>query len=296
MNSCYLNTTLDHSKKSDQGFMGTTHALSAVAIFFSLVAFFPAKFYSVLGANNVWVVILAAAVTAGASLLPDLDNTRSTSKSSLGYLGDALSLLFRSSSAVIQTFVRTSRDSPDPNPHRGFYHTIPAALLLGFLTYLATSIKGGNFSVPFIGVVTYGTLFALIITWLCIHMALAGLAKSFVRKMKSKAGVFGELVPFVFSFALTFTIFTQIPKGIDFWWLGVSVALGCFIHLFGDCFTTAGNPILFPIPYKGKMWWTVRFTKIKSGGILEQYVFIPFFAVMCLVSFLKISGAFGLMG
>lgn len=294
MSSCYVNDKLDERQESDHGFMGTTHALSAVAIFLVITAFFPEHVYKALGTNNIWVIVLSIAVTAGASLIPDLDNTASTSKSSLGYLGEGLSFFFRTTSAVIQTFVRTSRDDDEPNPHRGFYHTVPACLLLGFLAFLATGIKTGAVPVPIIGTVTYGTLFAIIITWLNIHMALAGLAKSFMKSMKSKAGIFGELVAFVFSLALTFTIFTQLPTDLDFRWLGVSVAAGNFIHIFGDCFTKAGNPILFPIPYKGKLWWTVRFTKIKAGGVVEKMVFMPFFGIICVISFMKISGGFGL--
>lgn len=275
--------------------MGTTHALSAVAIFLAITAFFPEHVYTALGSHNIWIIVMAMAVTAGASLIPDLDNTASTSKSSLGWLGDILSFFFRNTSAVIQTFIRTPRDDSEPNPHRGFYHTVPACVLLGFLAFVATSISSGAVPLPLIGTVTYGTLMAIIIAWLNTHMALAGLAKSFVKSMKSKAGVFGELVAFIFSLIITLTIFTQIPTNLNFWWLGVSVAAGNFIHIFGDCFTKAGNPILFPIPHKGKLWWNVRFTKIKAGGVVEKFVFVPFFGIICVISFMKISGVFGLL-
>lgn len=273
--------------------MGGTHALSGLAIFLMIVAFFPAFSLKLLGTDNIWAIILAMAVTAGASLLPDLDNTKSTSKSSLGWLGDGLSLVFRGSSSVIQTVIRLPRDDSTPNPHRGFYHTIPAALLIGGLVYLGTRI-GGELTLPFIGQVTYGTLFAIVITWLNIHMALAGLAKKLMNKLKNKSGVFGELVAFLFSLSLTFIIFTQLPNDLDFWWLGASVFLGCLIHILGDCFTTAGCPVLFPIPIKGKLWWTIRFTKIKAGGVVENVIFMPVFGIISVVSFLKIVGFFGL--
>lgn len=294
MGSCYVNEQVALRGCSDKAFMGTTHALSAVALFLMAASFFPLQVYSVLGTQNIWVLVLSMGVMAGAALIPDLDNTASTSKSSLGLLGDGLSLFFRGTSAVIQTVARLPRDDDEPNPHRGFYHTVPACLLMGFLVFKGTSITSGDIELPIFGHVTWGTLIAIIVAWLNIHMALAALAKKFVRRMKNQAGIFGELVAFAFSFALTVATFTQLPHDLNYWWLGVSVAVGSFIHIFGDCFTTAGNPILFPIPFKGKLWWNVRFLPIKAGGVIENWVFVPIFGLICVISFLKLSGVFGL--
>lgn len=295
MSSCYINSKLEEGQSSDCGFMGPTHALSAVAAFLVLVAFFPDKTFSMFGTSNIWALVLAIAVTAGASLVPDLDNTNSTSKSSLGLLGDALSVFFRTSSAFIQTVIRLPRDDSTPNPHRGFYHTILACLILGGLVYLGTTITA-EINLPVLGATTWGMIFAVVIAWLNIHMAMAGLAKASVKRMKNKAGIFGELVAFLFSFGLTAMIFYQLPVDMDFWWLGVSVAFGCFIHNMGDCCTTAGCPILFPLPIKGKLWYTIRFLPIKAGGVIENVVFVPVFSLICVISFLKISGIFGLIG
>lgn len=293
MSSCQVNKILDERSSCDGGFMGTTHSLSALAFFLVLLSFFTESFFNLLGTNNVWALVLALIVTCGAALIPDLDNTASTSKSSLGYLGDALSVFFRVTSSMIQSTVRTSRDDSTPNPHRGFYHTIPGALLMGLAVYWTTGIESGNLDLPVVGEMTYGNLAALIITWLCIHMAIAGLAKDFVRKIKRKGGAVGELLNFVFSFGFSVVIWAQLPHDLDFWWLGVSVALGSLFHSLGDCFTTSGCPILFPLPIKGKMWWDVRFMKIRAGGVVENVVFLPLFGIISIVAIVNMSGVLG---
>lgn len=290
MSNCYVNERLETRECSDKAFMGTTHALSAVAAFLAVIYFFPDLVSKSLGTNDPWVLILSIVVAAGASLVPDLDNTASTSKSSLGMLGTALSYIFRGSSRFIQTVVRTKRDDPTPNPHRGAWHTIPSALLLGYLTYLGTSMSK-SITVPLLGTITWGTMFALLITFLMVHMALAGLAKKQMKKIK-KTAVIGEALTFIVSFSSTLIIFVNLPEGLNFWWLGVSVAFGCFIHILGDTFTTAGTPILFPFSafIKGKFWWTTRFTTLKVGEATEKLIFGFFFvasivfAVLILIS------------
>lgn len=288
MSSCYINSKLEERSFKDRAFMGATHAMSGVALFLAIAAFAPDFTEKALGTSVIWVIILGALVTAGAALLPDLDNTTSTAKNSLGPLGLILSYFFRTSSAIIQTVVRTPRDDPEPNPHRGAWHTIPAAALLGYLTYLGTKI-GGSVDIPLIGTITGGGVFALVIAFLMTHLALSGLASSFMKKIK-KSSAIGELVALAISFTLTALIFVNIPTDISFWWLGVSVGFGMFVHVLGDSMTTAGVPILFPLSaiIKGKFWWTTRFLTIKAGGIVENTIFLPGFTILSIVSIVKI--------
>lgn len=279
MSSCYVNDAVENRPCSDRAFMGTTHALSAVATFLVIIFFAPDFVSKSLGTNDPWVLILSIVVAAGASLVPDLDNTASTSKSSLGFLGTALSYIFRGSSRFLQTVIRTKRDDPTPNPHRGAWHTIPAAALLGYLTFLATGLTK-TFDLPYFGEITLGRLSALVITFLMAHMALSALAKKQMKKIK-KTAVIGELLTFVVSLTSTLVIFVNIPADLNFWWLGVSVAFGCVIHIVGDTFTTAGTPILFPLSafLKGKFWWTTRFTTLKVGEQTEQLIFGMFMVI-----------------
>lgn len=273
MSECYVNETLERRTCSDRAFMGTTHALSAVAAFLAVIFFAPDFVHQMLGSSSPWVIILSIAVTSGASLVPDLDNTTSTSKNSLGWLGIALSYFFRGSSRFLQTVIRTRRDDPSPNPHRGAWHTIPAAILLGGLTYWGAG-NAQIVTLPVVNEITVGKLIALFITFLMVHMAMSGLAKDFMKKIK-KTALIGETLSFAVSLALTTVIFVNLPAELDYRWLGMSVAFGVFIHILGDTFTTAGTPILFPLSalIKGKFWWTTRFTTMKAGGEIEKFIF-----------------------
>lgn len=264
--------------------MGRTHATSAVAVFFATVAFFPVFAFNALGSNSLAVIIVAAIVTAGASLVPDLDNTSSTARNSLGPFGHIASEIIRAISTFIQTVIRTGRDDPEPNAHRGAFHTIPAAALLGLGAFTLSNF-GGTVSLPKLGDHSWGYISAMIITFTMCHLALSGLFKPFMRKLNK--GFLGELTSFAFSFVISTALFLQIPESVSFQWIGVTVFAGCVIHILGDAFTTSGVPLLFPIPRKGKLWWMVRFTPIKAGGVVENVIFVPLFVIMIAVSLLK---------
>lgn len=272
MSECYVNERLAQRKCSDRAFMGTTHALSAIAAALAIIFFAPSFVYSFLGSSNAWVIVLSVAVATGSVSIPDLDNTTSTSKNSLGLLGTVLSYFFRGSSRFLQTVIRTKRDDPNPNPHRGAWHTIPAALLIGGLTFWGTT-NAQVVTLPLVNQITVGKLTALLITFLMVHLALSGVAKDFMKKIKKTAFV-GEFMAFAFSLGLTSVIFVNLPAGLNFWWLGVAVAFGMIVHVVGDTFTTAGTPILFPLSavLKGKFWWTTRLTSLKVGHETEKLI------------------------
>lgn len=288
--NCYRHELKNNFNKqsNDKAFMGYTHALSGVAVSMALIAFLPEFLGQILMTTSAWVFVQFVFATTGAAMIPDLDNSKSRAKSDLGPFGVVLSAVFRTTSAIIQTTVRTKKDDPEPNPHRGFWHTIPAALLLGFLVYLGTRM-GGEINLPILGAITWGTLFALLITFVLMHLTLSTLAKEFMDKVK-KSNATGEIVAIAISLILSVILFVNLPTDIDFWWLGVSVAFGMFVHLFFDTFTTAGNPIFFPISAftKGKFWWTTRFTKMKAGGVAEKMLVVPLFTVVIVISFVKI--------
>lgn len=253
--------------------MGATHAMSAIFVFLLVLVVAPDTLRWALNSDSIWVAVLSLMTIAGACSIPDLDNTSSTSRNSLGPLGVALSTIFRVSSRALQVIIRTKRDDPEPNPHRGFWHTIPASALLGYLVYLGASMSG-TAELPWIGEVTHGNIFAFVVTGLLVHLSLSGLAKDFMKKVKKKSPI-GELAAFLVSFGLTSLVYFNVPDGTTFWWLGVTVFVGCVIHIIGDAFTTAGVPILFPISafLRGKFWWNTRFTSMKAGGETENMIF-----------------------
>lgn len=267
--------------------MGATHALSALAGFLGIVAGFPAFMAFIYGSVSIIALIVICINIIAGSLNNDLDNTNSTAESSLGILGSVLSFVYRSTSAIVQTTIRTRRDDSDPNPHRGLYHTIPGCAIVGGALIALTSIPGQT-TLPIAGQVTYGWIAAFIITWCSLQMSMTGLAKSTVKSIK-KSKTSGELIFAAICFVLTGLLFVNLTKTENFSWIGISVALGMVIHIIGDMFTTYGNPTLFPIPWRGKMWWRFRILPIHAGGVVENYVFIPLFTLISIISLVTIT-------
>jgi len=288
MSRCYLNEKIITAKKirsgSDSGLMGKSHATSAVSVFLTVIVFSPAIAHKLLGTTDIWTIVLAAIATAGASLLSDLDNTSSSARNSLGPVGHILSELIRMLSTAVQTMIRTGRDNPEPNPHRGFFHTIPAAALLSFGIYFLTQING-TVNLPVVGKMVWGDVAGLVIMMCLLHLALSGLAKASLNKF-ARQNPLGEVGVFAVSFFTIILIFSQTPQNAHYEWLAVSVFVGFIIHILGDCLTTAGAPLLFPLPWKGKLWYNFRFagSLIKAGSAIENYIIFPFFLLMIFIS------------
>lgn len=285
MVACYITSSRkDPGCSHDLGFMGLTHASSAVALFLLALVLFPQEALLSLVTGSVAVLALSSLNVVGGAMLNDLDNTTSTAENSLSLLGSLLSAIFRTTSVIVQSSLRSQRDGTEVNPHRGFYHTIPGALLVGGLCYLATTLDLFAVTVPILGTLSSGAFMGILITWMNAHIALTILARGSMKKLKKSGDGLGEVAAAILSLALVVALFSQVPPGVSFRWLGISIAAGMIIHTLGDCFTTAGSPILFPIPVRGKLWWTVRFLKIKAGGVVEQWVFLPAFLLIIIVA------------
>lgn len=273
-------------RKSSKGFAGYTHALSGLAISLLVLAFLP-DVISFAGISTIFVAIAFVMSFTGATLVPDLDNTSSTSRNSLGFFGVLLSEIFRLSSQVIQTVVRLKRDDPTPNPHRGFYHTILSSFLLGgvvwFLTSINTPLSGGDLKWR-----NWGDVFAVFFLFILTHLTFSSLGKSYFKKIK-KNFFAGEIASFIISFLVAIGMFFTLPSHGDYLWLATATTLGCIVHILGDGFTRYGVPLIFPIPFKGKMWWYFRFAKLESGGEMEKTVFPIIFGIMIAVAIAKIS-------
>lgn len=267
---------------SDRAFMGFTHSISAIALSFTLIAFFSTTVAMVLGSDSPWVFLMATLVAAGFALVPDLDNSASTVKSAFGFVGSALSVVFRSTALVVQTVVRKKADDAEPDPHRGFWHTIPSALLIGLMVYGITRI-GGTVDLPWLGEFTTGTALGFLVAFGAIHLMFAGVFKKSVKKVKKLGGPLGSLLAFVMSALTTIVLMANIPSELDMWWLGVACAFGCIAHILGDMFTKAGVPIFWPIIglWKRKMWWKTRFlVTIEAGSDVESKFIAPMFVVI----------------
>ena len=109
--------------KSDDGFLGETHAMSAVAGFLLLVLFAKDYFLNQGFTDNIIILLIASFVVAGAALIPDLDNTKSTAMSVLGPLGNLLSTKNEKYRNCYLYITRSRYDEKVSQPSRGFWRT-----------------------------------------------------------------------------------------------------------------------------------------------------------------------------
>lgn len=277
--------------KSDAAFMGFTHSMSAIAASLTLIALFPATVHAVLGVNDPWVLIMVTLTSAGFALVPDFDNTNAKAISAFGVVGGAMSTFFRTTSLIVQTTIRKKADDSDPDPHRGFWHTIPGALLIGLVVLLLTRVTG-DMTLPYIGTYTTGNILGFFVMFFAMHLMFTGLLKPTMDKIKKQGGFLGTLLSFVFSAVATVIIAANFPENIDMWWLAVAAAYGCIVHILGDGFTTKGIPLFFPIVglWKNKMWWNTRFPPyLKAGGTIENAVIIPLFVIISFYMIFRIT-------
>ncbi len=273
----------------DCGFMGFTHALSALAATLWILAFVPGYVAQATGNSGVSCGALVVLCAVGGSLIPDLDNTASSAKSQLGPFGVALSVVFRASSEVVQRTVRLPRDDPDPNPHRGAWHTGVACVLIGVGVWALTSVAH-PVRLPLLGGTTWGMIFAFVVAVTLCHLTFSTLLKN-VSDRIHRSGTLSDAVSLAVTTGVVWTIFATLPAGADVpRIIGASVGAGALIHVLGDCFTVSGAPLLFPVSalWRHKLWWDTRFLKIKAGGPFENYVFIPLFGIAAVVAVVKL--------
>lgn len=272
--------------------MGITHAISAVAVVMLLAAFLPSVWSRIDGGSGgLAFLALFCLVTAGGALMPDLDNTASSAQSALGFVGEAISIVFRATSPLIQSLVRTGKDNDDAGGHRGFYHTAVAALLFGLLFVWLCGPFG---PLP-------GRYVALGLAFVSAHIALSVLAKPVMYAVRRAGGLLGFLMPTLLSIGVVYFLWVLCSSSMDYAVMGVGFGLGWFIHEVGDCFTKQGCPILWPVPIKGKMWWDVRFAKLQTGWVgadgrpnPAEYIFCAVFLLIAVLSAFAIVGNGGL--
>lgn len=262
--------------KSDRAFSGYLHAITGVVAVeaFFLVALLAGWGNAYIGWAHLAMVLAFALAWIGATLYPDLDNSKSTSHSAFGFIGEALSVIFRVSSAFLQTVVRTPKDDASPNPHRGFYHSLISTVLVGAGVWGLTQLPQA-FEIPLFGKVTLGECFAALFLAAMIHLFLSALAKSKMKKIQ-KGFFAGELIAFLLSLSIALGLMWFIPSSNGYLWLGVAIAAGGATHIVGDTFTKYGTPMWFPLTVftKKRFWWYTRFGTIESGGKIEKVIIL----------------------
>lgn len=185
------------------------------------------------------VLIAGTIATAGAALLPDLDHPDATIARTLGPITEGISKLVHLIAGG----------------HRQATHSILFAVLAGLATHF---------------IAAWSPVAALIIFWSLTSLALKALHLTPPRISHNKKALFIVAEATLIAWAVN-----QYMPG-NWWWLGIAVGLGSFLHLgpLGDCLTPEGVPFLWP--------WRKRFALpviAHTGNALETRVITPIMAV-----------------
>lgn len=270
--ACRNDCWTQHIDRSNKGLMGPAHASSGAG--FSLLflgVLYVLHHYGYLdflpfNMGSLCVVIAIVIACAGSVMVPDLDNSEAKIISIMGFTGKPLSAIFRGSSKPVQSIIRSPKDDPTPNPHRGFWHSTVGAMTLGFLVFLGCSVQQ---TAPLwvLGHVKIGSVTSFVVMVVLTNIMNSSLPNSPEQILLKRAKSF-ELFSLLFSATIVTVLFAFLPEGIGFGWLGFSVFLGMFIHILGDALTIKGVPIFFPVCtfWSGKMWYMTRIAKFEADS------------------------------
>ncbi|MET9260411.1 metal-dependent hydrolase [Amycolatopsis sp. NPDC004079] len=232
--------------------MGRTHAATGLLAGMALA---PA-----VGLATTHQVLVFAATTAGFALLPDLDHPSASATRLFGWLTGAVSWMLRRTSAAVYALTKGPRDENVKGTHRHLSHTLLFAVALGAAAS-AGCAAGGPWAV--LGVLAVGLLLAAEALGDWLVLACAGAVSWWC--VTAPGGLLTELA------------------GVS-GWIGIAVAVGCFVHCLGDSLTESGCPFLFPLPIAGETWYEIRPPKhlrLHTGKKVETRLVFPLVIVAC---------------
>jgi membrane-bound metal-dependent hydrolase YbcI (DUF457 family) len=192
-------------------------------------------------------------VTAGASLLPDIDHPGSTVARTLG---PATRLLARTVSWVAD-WVRDRTcgccATPTTGGHRTLTHTAVGAATMG-------AVVSGT-----------GLLFGRWVAAVVVFCVAALAVRALPRRWRRKGSAVG--VGLVAGLAVL-----GLPADASWWWVGLAVALGCLVHSLGDALTLSAVPLWWPLRIRGCRWHRCgmpRALRFRTGSRVELWLVVP---------------------
>jgi hypothetical protein len=232
------NTGGGHAEAAGVGVKGSVHAAIGASTPIGLV---------ITQHVTIFQGVAMAAVSAGYSLLPDIDCRNAAADRALG--GAAHKVVHKVCSGVYRS-TGTHRDLAsiewararrwrDPY-HRTLTHTIAASLMVGVMAYILT----------FAGPITAALAAAFGVFLLRpLHRGAAGLVV--IGAAMTAAGSALLLNP---------------------WLMALAAAGGYLSHIVADACTKGGVPAFWPIPIQGKRWWSIRLLgrAVTSGSSREK--------------------------
>ncbi|MGH3327170.1 MAG: metal-dependent hydrolase [Streptomycetales bacterium] len=183
-------------------------------------------------------IVVGTLVCAGAALVPDLDHHDSTIADFLGPPSEL--------AARIVSFIFRG--------HRNGTHSLLFVLLAGAVTLAGVSHLGRGFLLG-----TVLMLLALALRALHLHPPGRGLR------------VWGTIM--AQAAVATWGVAQYLPGAPD--WLPYAVALGCAVHIAGDCLTPRGCPLLWPV---SRHRFEIPVIP-RTGGPVETWLIAPAMAV-----------------
>ncbi|MET0415140.1 MAG: metal-dependent hydrolase [Actinoplanes sp.] len=256
--------------------MGPSHALSGAATW--LAGSWALDHFAGYEQSPLAVAV-GALVCAGAALFPDLDLSGKVTRNqggatvarTFGVLSLFIAEVIEKISLGIYTATKLKRDPRRTNGHRTFTHTLPFAGLVGWGTTALCA--------------HYGKWAVVGIVFLMAGLALRGLFDRWAERA-------GWVIVTLCSAVIAWFTAANLPGDRGYPMLGFAVGVGCVVHLFGDMITSAGIPILWPIPLGRRMWRMIGVPNgmaVRVGGKVETLVLRGAFT---LIALLAIAGMF----
>lgn len=250
--------------------MGPSHALSGAAVWLA-GSWALDKFAGY--EQSPLAIAVGTAVCAGGALFPDLDLsgkvTRNKGGATIARTFGVASLfvaeVIEKLSLGVYHATRLSDDPDRENGHRTLTHTLPFAALVGWgTTTLCTA---------------FGKWAVIGILFLMIGLALRGLFDEWAKRA-------GWVLVTLISAGAAYYTYLELPGDRGYPMLGLAVGVGCVVHILGDLITSAGVPLLWPIPTGKRMWRMIGMPDVlavKVGGAVEVYVLRGAFTIISLL-------------
>nr|WP_025273777.1 metal-dependent hydrolase [Haloglycomyces albus] len=253
--------------------MGPTHAMSGAALWLAGSAVAAAGFGLEQSAAE---LVVGTVACSGAALFPDIDcagkvTTNKGGSTVARAFGPPSMIVAEGTERICYWFyllTKTKKDRKRSNGHRTLTHTLMFAVLIGF----GTGLLAAKFGKP--AVIT--------ILFILTGLAVRGLMSTTVKKK-------GWVVTTGASLAAAFGMFHLLPDDRSYWLLGLAMGFGCVIHVLGDMVTKMGSPLLFPVPFKGKVWQNLglpRKVALRAGGKHETRYLMPALTIIVVLGWL----------
>ncbi|HWG98241.1 MAG TPA: metal-dependent hydrolase [Pilimelia sp.] len=236
--------------------MGPSHALSGAAVW--LAGSWALDHYAGYQQSAVMIAV-GTAVCAGGALLPDLDLSGrvtanrggATVARTFGVFSLFVAEVVEKVSLGVYHATRLSKDPDRENGHRTLTHTLPFTALVGWGTTAACA--------------AYGKWAVVGILFFMIGLALRGLFDAWAQRA-------GWVIVTLVSAGAAYGAYLLLPADRGYPMLGLAVGVGCLVHLLGDAVTSAGVPLLWPIPTGRRMWRMIGLPRgfaLRAGGRVE---------------------------